>query len=98
MATNKAVLYATLENGQVIEYLPEVIGEGGMKVVHFTPDRKSVVCFFKDSDQSVDPQRRVRLQNIVGKYNPTTDPKTGAYWKDLFCWPTAVVVKPRLGV
>ncbi|PQV63580.1 Protein kinase domain-containing protein [Abditibacterium utsteinense] len=98
MAGSKTVLYATLESGQVLEYLPEVIGEGGMKVVHFTPDKKSVVCFFKDSDQAVDPQRRVRLQNIVGKYNPTTDAKTGAYWKDLFCWPTAVVVKPQLGV
>lgn len=98
MATSKQVLYATLETGQVIEYLPEVIGEGGMKVVHFTPDRSSVVCFFKDGNQSADPQRRVRLQNIVNKYNPTTDPKTGDYWEDLFCWPTAVVVKPQLGI
>lgn len=98
MATSKAVLHATLESGEVIEYLPEVIGEGGMKVVHFTPDRSSVVCFFKDGGQGVDPQRRIRLQNIVNKYNPTTDPKTGAYWTDLFCWPTAVVVKPKLGV
>ncbi len=98
MATPKPVLHATLDSGQVIEYLPEVIGEGGMKVVHFTPDRKSVVCFFKDVGVGADPQRLPRLQNIVGKYNPTTDSKTGPYWKDLFCWPTAIVVKPRLGV
>ena len=98
MATVRSVLQATLETGQVIEYLPEVIGEGGMKVVHFTPDRSSVICFFKDGNQAVDPQRRVRLQNIVAKYNPTTDARTGAYWKDLFCWPTGVVVSPQLGV
>lgn len=70
---------ATLEGGRVLEYLPEVIGEGGMKTVHFTTDRSSVVCFFKDKSASGDPERRRRLQAIVGKYNPTTDPKTGRY-------------------
>jgi serine/threonine protein kinase len=98
MAKTNAVLHATLESGQIIEYLPEVIGEGGMKRVHFTPDRSSVVCFFKDGNQSADPQRRERLLSIVGKYNPTTDARTGDYWKGLFCWPTGVVVKPQLGV
>lgn len=89
---------ATLESGQEVEYLPEVIGEGGMKTVHFASDRLSVVCFYKDKSASGDPQRRKRLQAIVGKYNPTRDPKTGPYWKDLFCWPTGIVVKPELGV
>lgn len=93
-----ATLKATLESGRVIEYLPEVIGEGGMKTVHFTPDRKHVVCFFKDKTTSEDPQRRARLQAIVGKYNPTTDAATGEYWSNLFCWPTDIVVAPELGV
>lgn len=91
-------LTATLDNGQTIEYLPEIIGEGGMKVVHFTPDRKSVVCFFKDAETGADPNRRARLQKIVGAYNPTNDPVTGSYWKRLYCWPTGVVVKPAIGV
>lgn len=89
---------ATLEGGHVLEYLPEVIGEGGMKTVHFTADRSSVVCFFKDKSASGDPERRRRLQAIVGKYNPTTDPKTGPYWQGLFCWPTGIVTKPELGI
>lgn len=92
------LLQATLEGGQTIDYLPEVIGEGGMKVVHFTPDRSHVVCFFKDHNTATDPQRRLRLQAIVGKYNPTTDEQHGAYWQNLFCWPTAVVVAPQLGI
>ncbi len=98
MASSKTPLLATLDNGQSIEYLPDVIGEGGFKKVYFTPDRKSVVCFFKDGGASIDPQRRARLSAIVGKYNPTLDANTGAYWKDAFCWPTAVVVKPQLGI
>lgn len=98
MASSKAPLLATLDNGQTIEYLPDCIGEGGFKKVYFTPDKKSVVCFFKDGGAGVDPQRRARLQAIVGRFNPTTDPNTGSYWTNSFCWPTAVVVKPLLGV
>ncbi len=93
-----SMLRAVLEDGQEIEYLPEVIGEGGMKTVHFTADRSSVVCFFKDPLAARDPQRRRRLQAIVGKYNPTRNPGDGSYWKGLFCWPTGIVVKPELGV
>lgn len=89
---------ATLEGGKVVEYLPEVIGEGGMKTVHFTPDRSSVVCFFKDPKAGGDTQRRRRLQAIVGRYNPTLDARTGQYWRELFCWPTGIVTAPRLGV
>lgn len=91
-------LTATLEDGRLIEYEPDVIGEGGMKRVHFTPDRKSVVCFFKDASVGADPQRRARLQSIVGLFNPTTDAEVGDYWRELFCWPTDIVVKPEIGV
>lgn len=92
------ILTATLDNGGLIQYDSEVIGEGGMKRVHFTPDKKSVVCFFKDAHVGQDPQRRARLQKIVGEFNPTTDPEVGDYWRALFCWPTAIVVKPEIGI
>lgn len=95
---NSSPLTATLDDGSLIEYLPEVIGEGGMKRVHFTPDRQSVVCFFKDSEVGADPQRRARLQSIVGPFNPTSDPTVGDYWSELFCWPTGIVVQPETGV
>ena len=94
----RKTLSATLEDGRIIEYLPEVIGEGGMKRVHFTPDKKSVVCFFKDASVGQDPQRRARLQSIVGPFNPTLDSEVGEYWRELFCWPTGIVVKPEIGV
>jgi len=91
-------LTATLSDGRTIPYLPEVIGEGGMKRVHLTADRRSVVCLFKDQGLRTDPNRMARLQAILGKFNPTTDPDTGAYFRDLYCWPTGIVVAPEFGV
>jgi serine/threonine protein kinase len=89
---------AILKDGRKVDYLPTVIGEGGMKQVYFTADRQSVVCFFKDKTTGSDPNRLARLEAIVGKFNPTTHPTTGKHFADLFCWPTGIVVSPELGV
>ncbi len=89
---------ATLSDGRTIAYLPDLIGEGGMKRVYFTTDRRSVVCFFKDQGLRADPNRLARLTAILGKFNPTTDPQTGSYFRDLFCWPTAIVTAPHFGI
>src|SRR5438046_2821006 len=75
-----------------------MIGEGGMKKVYFTADKKSVLCFFKDKNAAADPDRMARLEAIVGKYNPTVAPSVGSYFSTLFCWPTGIVVQPELGV
>jgi Protein kinase domain len=91
-------LTATLSDGREVAYLPDVIGEGGMKIVRFSADRRSVVCFFKDQKLRTDPNRLTRLQAILGKFNPTLDPATGAYFRGLFCWPTGIVVAPQFGV
>lgn len=91
-------LTATLTDGTTIEYLPEKIGEGGMKDVYFTADRQSVVCFYRDQAVAADPQRLARLDAIVSRYDPTRGPNGNAYWRDLFCWPTGIVVKPTLGI
>ncbi len=89
---------ATLADGSRVEYWPDVIGEGGFKRVHFSRDKSSVVCFFKDQAKAgADTQRR-RLADILGRFNPTTDPVTGAHFKALFCWPTALVTAPELGI
>jgi len=86
---------ATLADGSTIEYIPDAIGEGGEKIVYFAKDKKSVVCLYKDAD----PGRRQRLDEILGAYNPTAPGQACyEYWKTLFCWPTAIVVKPVLGV
>jgi len=87
---------AYLEDGGLIEYLPEMIGEGTMKEVYFTKNRESVVCFYKGGH---DPERQRRLQKIIKELNPTRpDKKHADYWNKLFCWPTGIIVKPKLGV
>ncbi len=89
---------ATLSDGRTLKFLPTMIGEGGMKQVFFTEDRKSVVCFFKDQSTAIDPNRLARLEAILGHFNPTLDPVTGPEFAQLYCWPTGIVVQPYLGV
>lgn len=89
---------ATLADGRTVDFLPDLIGEGGMKRVFFTADRQSVLCFFKDQGQAATPQNVARLEALLGKWNPTADPTHGRYFTDLFCWPTGVVVRPLLGI
>lgn len=91
-------LTATTKDGRRIPYLPDLIGEGGMKRVYFTGDKQAVVCFYKDHTEATDPDRMARLEAILGRYNPTKDPKTGPYFEGLFCWPTGLVVQPALGL
>ncbi len=92
------LLTATLRDGRRVPYRPEQIGEVGMKRVFFTADRQSVVCFFKDARLRSDPNRLERLERILGRFNPTTDPQTGKYFAELFCWPTGIVMEPQFGV
>ncbi|MDJ1182952.1 protein kinase domain-containing protein [Roseofilum casamattae] len=89
---------ATLADGSSLEYIPDLIGEGAMKEVYFTADKSSVICFYKDPNAGSDPDRHKRLDYILTQYNPTLDPDTGDYFQQLFCWLTAIVVQPRLGI
>jgi serine/threonine protein kinase len=98
---------ATLRTGGKIDFVTEMIGDGAMKEVYFTPDRKSVVCFYKDLSTGGDPLRIQRLENILGKYNPTVLRSEGgaaanevdaSYFRELYCWPTAIVTAPRFGL
>lgn len=91
----KQIKKAILTDGREVEYVfdPDKVMEGGMMQFFFTPDRSSVVCYFKDQS---DPTKRARLEAVVGKFNPTTGPH-GEYWKKYFCWPTGIIQAPRLG-
>jgi serine/threonine protein kinase len=84
-------------DGRPVEYKDEIIGQGGMKDVYFSPDRSYVVAFFRDK---LDYAGKERLEFIVGKYREGIfDRDGGDYWKELFCWPTGIVEKDgRLGV
>ncbi|MGB3975304.1 MAG: serine/threonine protein kinase [bacterium] len=92
----KEIRKAKLADGREVEYVvdPNKVMEGGMKRVYFTPDKSHVLCFFKDQQ---DATRYNRLQAVVSRYNPTIQ-SDGEYWKKYFCWPTAIVVAPSLGI
>lgn len=88
---------ATLADGSTVEYFPDAIGEGAMKQVYFTADKSSVICFYKDPSAGNDSNRIARLEAILNGYNPTLG-NQGDYYKKLFCWPTAIVEQPHLGI
>ncbi len=84
----KVVKCKTLD-GQDVEFVDSIIGSGGMKDVYFSPDKSYVVCFYRDKQ---DYQAKERLQMIAGKYREGIFNQAGGdYWKNLFCWPTAVI-------
>jgi len=91
------VIRATTTEGAQIEFVDKVIGQGGMKDVYFSPDRSYVVGFFRDQQ---DAQAKDRLTTITGTYRDRIFNQAGGeYWKELFCWPSAVVEhNGRLGV
>ena len=63
--------------------------QGGMKDVYFSPDRSYVVAFFRDKQ---DFTSKERLDNIVNRYRTGIfESDGGDYWKNLFCWPYAMV-------
>lgn len=84
-------------DGSDIAFVDEMIGQGGMKDVFFSPDKRYVVAFFRDKQ---DENAKERLIQITGKYRENIfDGPNGDYWKKLYCWPTKIVEhQGRLGV
>lgn len=84
-------------DGQIVEYVDEVIGSGAMKDVYFSPDKSYVVAFFK-ADQTCYKSKaqyeahKDRLKAITTeKWESIFNGVGGDYWKNLFCWPKGVV-------
>ena len=61
-------------DGQLVEYMDEIIGSGAMKDVYFSPDKSYVVAFFKTPQ---DAQAKDRLQMITGKYRDSLFNQSG---------------------
>lgn len=99
---------AVLADGREIPYvITDNPPHGGMKYTYFAPDKSYVVQFFLHPDR-VDEGLRDRLTAIIGRYNPTRAEAAGGargnteeaaeYFAELFCWPTAIVIEPELGI
>lgn len=84
-------------DGSPIEFVDEIRGQGGMKDVYFSPDRRYVVAWFRNPP---DATSRDRIMSITGvKREKIFQQAGGEYWNDLYCWPTHVVEhQNRLGV
>lgn len=91
------IITAKTFDGQTVEFVDEIIGSGAMKDVYFSPDKSYVVAFYKTKQ---DAQAKERLQMITGKYREgILNQAGGDYWKNLFCWPTAMLEHDgRLGL
>lgn len=91
------VIKCKTTDGQNIEYIDEIIGSGSMKDAYFSPDKSYVVLFYKKKQNF---QAKERLQMITGKYRDSIFSQVGGdYWKNLYCWPTALVEHDgRLGL
>jgi serine/threonine protein kinase len=85
-----ATVRLTTKAGLAVEYVDEVIGQGGMKDVYMSPDRTYVVAFFRDP---LDFDGKKRLDDIVNRYGPPIvgDSLSGSYWQQRMCWPTGIV-------
>ncbi len=83
------ILKAHTIDGRVFEYVDEIKSSGGMKDMYFTPDKQSVLLFFRDPQ---DQQCLERLQLITGRYRERIfNQEGGQYWEGLFRWPQEVV-------
>jgi hypothetical protein len=81
-----------------IEFFEEHFSEGGMKYAHWAPDKSYVVLLYKTKENF--QATKERLLMITGKYRESIFSQSGGeYWKNLFCWPTAVLEHDgRLGI
>ena len=78
---NPGKTYSYVDNGEPMR--------GGMKDVYFGPDKLYVVAFYRDKQ---DYNARERLQKIVTQYyDRFFNREGGAYYKELYCWPTDMV-------
>lgn len=85
-------------DGKTVQYVDEIIGSGAMKDVYFSPDKSYVVCFFNKEKNNfykntADFERQKdRLKAIVGnKWQSIFEGMGGDYWKNIFCWPNAML-------
>jgi len=87
----------TAADGSTVQFIDEIKASGGMKDVYFSPNKDYVVAFFRGS---ADAATRERLSVITTVYRDRIFNQIGGdYWKNLFCWPTAMVEhNGRLGV
>ena len=83
------IIRITATDGTPFEFVNEIKGQGGMKDVYFSPDRKYAVAFFRDQQ---DATAKDRLTSITTIFREKIFNQIGGdYWGNVFCWPTHIV-------
>ena len=92
-----ALINARTNTGRAISYESEKFSSGGMKDAHWGHDKTYVVLFYRERPGDEGMQR---LDKIVTTYKESIfDGAGGAYWKQLFNWPTDIVESNgRIGI
>ncbi len=83
------VVKLTAKDGSAVEFVDDIIGQGGVKDVYFSPDRSYVVAFYRNK---LDPDGQERLKLLTGLYRERIfNQGGGSYWDALYCWPQKIV-------
>lgn len=88
------IIKITALDGTKVEYIDEIIGQGGLKDVYFSPDKSYVVAFFRSLKKGTPEYSATkdRLIKITGNYRDGIFNQIGGeYWKNLYCWPDKIV-------
>jgi hypothetical protein len=76
-------------DGRVRELRPTPLASGAEKTAFLTVDGREVVAFYFGLLRD-HRERCERLERIISSYDPTRG-HHATYWRDAFCWPTAMV-------
>ncbi|MDR1035420.1 MAG: kinase [Deltaproteobacteria bacterium] len=84
------VVSLTATDGQKVEYVDDGVPmSGNMKDVYWSPDRSSVVAFFRDLPDS---NASERLERLVGDWRRNIfEREGGERYRELFRWPERIV-------
>jgi serine/threonine protein kinase len=88
------IIKITANDGTPVEYIDEIIAQGGLKDVYFSPDKSYVVAFFRNLNKGTAEYSATkdRLIKITGSYRDGIFNQIGGeYWKNLYCWPEKIV-------
>src|SRR4051812_31918573 len=81
---------ASLRSGKTLAYGKYPFASGSDGEI-YTAGPKSLIKLYKQPE----PWRRQSLDAIIDRFDITRGP---GKWESLFCWPSDVVLQPRLGV
>jgi len=95
--SKKKVIKIKALDGTDVEFVDEIVGQGGIKDCYFSPDRRYAVLFYRDK---LDSMAKERLMIIAGQYRERIFNQAGGeYWVERYRWVEKIVEhNGRLGV